>query len=177
MNSERRHKNIVIVLLCTIIALMGIGFATLRSEIKIEGGAALSNTWNVQITNIEVLNKSENANAGEPTFNATAANFSATLSTPGDFVTYKITVTNSGSIDATLTSVEEGFESLDTEAISYTLAPENPSLNAKLASGSTLTFVVTATYKANAVGENAPTESEKSKDFSLQLTYNQDLTA
>ena len=67
MNSERNHKNIVIALLCAIIALMGIGFATLRSEIKIEGGAALSNTWNVQITNIEVSNKSENANAGNPT--------------------------------------------------------------------------------------------------------------
>lgn len=177
MNSERRHKNIVIVLLCTIIALMGIGFATLRSEIKIEGGAALSNTWNVQITNIEVVNSSPTANAGDPTFNSTAANFNATLSAPGDFVTYKITVTNSGSINAVLSAVDEGFESLETDAIAYVLAEENPALNSKLASGATHTFVVTATYKSSAVGENAPTETEKSKDFSLQLTYNQDLTS
>lgn len=177
MNHERKNKNIIIGLLFTIITFMGIGFATLYSELQIEGGTSLSNTWNVQITNIEVLNSSDNANAGNPTFNATAANFNASLSAPGDYVSYKITVTNLGSIDAVLTSIEEGFESLETDSIVYTLAEENPDLNSPLISGSTHTFVVTATYKEEAVGENAPTEEEQTKDFSLQLTYNQDLTA
>lgn len=177
MNSERKSKNLVIGLLCAIIGLMGIGFAALYSTLNISGSASLSNTWNVQITNIEVLDASTNAIAGEPTFNATTANFAATLGEPGASVSYKITVTNSGSIDAVLAAVESGFENLDTDAIEYTLASENPALNSKLASGATHTFVVTAKYRDNAIGENAPTEAEKTKQFSLQLTYNQDLTA
>ena len=174
---KRKNKNIIIGALCGIILFMGIGFATLRSELQISGGVSLSNTWNVQITNIEVLSVSDNADAGNPTFNATSANFNATLSAPGDSVSYKITVTNSGSIDAVLSSIDEGFETLETDAIIYTLSQENPALNSKLASGETHAFVLTASYNTAATGENAPTEAEKTKDFSLQLTYNQDLSS
>lgn len=177
MNIERKSKNIIIGLLCAIIVMMGIGFSSLRSELEISGGASLSNTWNVRITNIEVLNASANANAGDPTFNATSANFSASLSQPGDSVSYKITVTNSGSIAAVLSEIDSAFESNVNDPIVYTLAAENPGLNSKLASGSTHTFVITASYNTAATGENAPTEDQKTKDFSLQLTYNQDLTA
>jgi len=177
MNSERKSKNLIIGLLCAIIGLMGIGFAALYSTLNISGSASLSNTWNVQITNIEVLEASENAIAGDPTFTATTANFNATLGEPGASVSYKITVTNSGSIDAVLSVVESGFENLDTDAIEYVLASENPAINSKLTSGSTHTFVVTAKYRAEATGVNAPTEAEKTKQFSLQLKYDQDLTA
>lgn len=177
MNNERKSKNIVIGLLCAIIVLMGIGFATIFSELKIEGGASLSNTWNVQITNIEVESTTGKANGGSPYPTGTTANFNATLEEPGDSVTYKVTVTNGGSINAVLTAVTEGFTNQETDAIEYTLAESNPDEEAKLTSGDTHTFLVTATYKSTAVGENAPTEEEKTKSFNLQLKYEQDLTS
>ena len=177
MNGERKSRNLIIGLLFAIIVFMGVGFATLYSDLQITGSATLSNTWNVQITDISVENKTETANAGTPTANSTTADFAAVLEKPGDYVTYKVTVTNAGSIDAVLTSVSEGFANQDTDSIEYVLSSDNPKATAKLTSGSTHTFIVTATYKSSATGENAPTEEEKTKQFSLQLTYNQDLTS
>lgn len=177
MNTERKTRNIVIGLLCAILLFMGIGFATLRSDLEITGNASISNTWNVQITDIQVQNTTGKAVAGTPTFNATSANFEAMLAEPGDSVTYNVTVTNGGSINAVLTSVSEEFANLDTDSIVYTLAESNPKATDKLAAGETHNFIVTATYKESAVGENAPTEAEKTKAFSLQLVYNQDLTS
>lgn len=176
MNSERKGRNIVIGLLCAIIVLMGVGFAALFSELEIKGSTSLSNTWNVQITDIEVESTTGKANAGTPTPTGTTANFNATLEEPGDSVTYKVTVTNGGSINAVLTTVSNGFTNLETDAIEYTLSEVNPKKNDKLASGDVHTFYVTAAYKENATGENAPTEEEKTKAFSLQLKYEQDLT-
>ena len=177
MNSERRGKNIVIGLLCAIIVFMGVGFAAIYSELNITGNTTITNTWNVQITNIEVVSAVGKASAGNPTYTATAANFNAALEEPGDSVTYNVTVSNKGSIDAILAEISSGFENKDSDAIEYTLSSLNPAVNAKLASDSTHTFVVTATYKENAIGENAPTEEEKNKAFSLQLKYEQDLTS
>lgn len=176
MNNERKSKNIVIGLLCAVIVLMGIGFASIFSDLEIKGGTSLSNTWNVQITNIEAVDTKGKANPGTPTRTATTANFNATLEEPGDAVTYEVTVTNNGSINAVLTTINKVFDNLDTDAIEYTLSEQNPVINAKLASGETHTFTVTATYKSTAIGENAPTEQEKTKAFSLQLKYEQDLT-
>ncbi|MGN0973556.1 MAG: hypothetical protein ACI4OT_02305 [Bacilli bacterium] len=177
MNSERKGKNIVIGLLCATIVFMGIGFAALSSVLTINGTANVANTWNVQITDITVTDTTGKADAGTPTHNATTANFEATLNEPGDSVTYEVTVTNGGSINAVLASVDPVFTNAEDDAIVYTLADDNPTANAKLASGATHTFVVTATYKADATGEKAPSADKLTKSFSLQLTYNQDPTA
>lgn len=177
MNNERKSKNIVIGLLCAIILFMGIGFAALYSEIKIEGSTTISNTWNVQITNIEVVSTSGNANAGAQSFTGTTANFNATLMEPGDSITYKVTVKNKGSIDAVLAVIADNTVRNEADSIEYTLSSENPKVDDKLASDEVHTFVVVASYKETAVGENAPTESTKTKDFSLQLKYEQDLTS
>ena len=142
MNSERKGRNLVIGLLCAIIIFMGVGFATLYSNLEIAGSVTLSNTWNVQITDISIESTTDTADAGTPTFNSTTANFNATLEQPGDSVTYKVTVTNSGSIDAVLTSVNEGFANQDTDSIEYVLSSDNPVATDKLASGDTHTFIV-----------------------------------
>lgn len=177
MNNERKGKNIIIGLLCATIVFMGIGFAALSSVLTINGTANIASTWNVKITNITVQDTTGKAEAGTPTYNATSANFTTTLNEPGDSVTYEVTVTNGGTIDAVLASASEGFTNSDDDAIEYTLAESNPATNSKLESGQTQKFVVTATYKATAVGDKAPTGDKLTKDFSLQLTYNQDPTA
>ncbi len=177
MNSERKGKNIIIGLLCATIVFMGIGFAALSSVLTINGTANIASTWNVKITNISVKETTGKAEAGTPTFNATSANFTTTLNEPGDSVSYEVTVTNGGTIDAVLASINEGFTNSDDDAIEYTLKEENPKANDKLLSGATHKFIVTATYKATATGDKAPTDDKLTKDFSLQLTYNQDPTA
>lgn len=53
MESERKSKGIIIGVLCAVIVFMSIGFAALSSQLTIRGNATISDTWNVQITNIE----------------------------------------------------------------------------------------------------------------------------
>lgn len=179
MNNERKGKNIVIGLLCATIVFMGIGFAALSSVLNINGSATINGTWNVQITDIRVANTTGKANAGTPTHTASSATFDAQLSEPGDSVTYEVTVTNGGSINAVLNSATPtlNVKNAEYDAIVYTLSESNPANGAKLASNGTHTFTVTATYNTKAVDDHAPSDSDMTKQFTLVLNYGQDLTA
>lgn len=57
MESERKSKGIIIGVLCAVIVFMSIGFAALSSQLTINANATISDTWNVQITNIEKKRK------------------------------------------------------------------------------------------------------------------------
>lgn len=63
MESERKSKGIIIGVLCAVIVFMSIGFAALSSQLTIRGNATISDTWNVQITNIEKKEASTGATA------------------------------------------------------------------------------------------------------------------
>ena len=178
MSGERKSRGIIIGLLCAIIIFMGVGFAaSLSSILKINGNAEITGRWNVQITNITSTNTTGKATAGSPTFTATTATFNATLAEPGDSVTYRITVTNSGNIAASLDDVVEALDATTNNAIVYSYGESNPAKGTKLAAGDTHTFDVTVTYPESAVGENAPTEADLSRSLTLTLTYVQDMTA
>ena len=175
MESERKSKGIIIGVLCAVIVFMSIGFATLSSQLKINGNATISDTWNVQITNIEKKEASTGATATpDPTFTATTANFNVSLKEPGDYAIYTVTVKNTGSLDAVLTTITETEGEGGSAAIKYTVTP-----GAGSEQGSTLaktngihTFDVKVEYLSTAVGENAP-EANASKSLSVTLDYNQ----
>ena len=175
MESERKSKGIIIGVLCAVIVFMSIGFAALSSQLKINGNATISDTWNVQITNIEKKEGSTGVNeTSQPTFTATTANFNVSLKEPGDYAIYTVTVKNTGSLDAVLTQITENEGEGGSAAIKYTVTP-----GAGSEQGSTLaktngihTFDVKVEYLSTAVGENAP-EANASKSLSVTLDYNQ----
>lgn len=175
MESERKSKGIIIGVLCAVIVFMSIGFAALSSQLKINGNATISDTWNVQITNIEKKEGSTGATAtSDPTYTATTANFNVSLKEPGDYAIYTVTVKNTGSLDAVLTRITENEGAGGSAAIKYTVTP-----GAGSEQGSTLaktngihTFDVKVEYLSTAVGENAP-EANVSKSLSVTLDYNQ----
>ena len=105
--SRRQRNNIIIASLCAILVLMGIGYAAFASQLKINGTSSISSNFSVLITNIESGSIVGGAsNATEPTHTNTTATFSTNLVSPGDSITYTITVANQGTIDATLTGID-----------------------------------------------------------------------
>ena len=175
MESERKSKGIIIGVLCAVIVFMSIGFAALSSQLTINGNATISDTWNVQITNIEKKESSTGAEeTSQPTFTATTANFNVSLKEPGDYAIYTVTVKNTGSLDAVLTRITETEGEGGSAAIKYTVTPAAGSEQGSdlPKTTGTHTFDVKVEYLSTAVGENAP-EANASKSLSVTLDYNQ----
>ena len=95
-------KKILIVVLSVLIVVMAVGYALLAQELTINGSASIDSTWRVEITDIKEVSKVGEANTISTDYTATTASFSNVLVHPGDKITYEITVTNKGSLDAVL---------------------------------------------------------------------------
>lgn len=182
MGKERREKSILVGVLCAVILFMAIGFASIGSNLKIEGEASIGQTWDVQITSIERKSGVGTTGAVDaeqtPVVNAgTTAIFNVSLTQPGDYAVYTVTVENKGSIAAKLDSIVETIQSVDdggSAAIIYTLTPAADTLQGStLASGATTTFDVKVEYDSNAVGDAKPTQGAK-RTYTLALNYGQD---
>ena len=101
-----KKKNIIIGILIAVVALMGVGYATLAQVLTINGTATVTGTWDVRITGIE-LGDSEGATnaANSPSYTATSATFSVELAYPTAFAAYLVTIENRGTINARLSGI------------------------------------------------------------------------
>ena len=145
---------------------LSIAYAAFATQLQINGNAKISSDeWNVEITNITAT-PTGNADGGEPTYTKTTATFEAKLVTPGDTVTYDITITNKGSKTAYFDK-QEWVNELGSDApITYT-TPEDSVFSTPLAQNQTVTFQVIATYNADADG----TTSSTSKTITGTIDY------
>ena len=106
---NRTNRNYIIMGLCAILLIMGVGYAAFSSQLKISGTSNIASNFLVKITGIEVSSKSGGA-ADKPevtTYNDTSATFGTTLQSPGDSITYDITIENQGTIDAVLKTISK----------------------------------------------------------------------
>ena len=178
--SRRKKNNIIIASLCAIVVLMGIGYAAFSTQLRINGTSSISSNFNVLITDITSGSIVGGAsNASEPTHTDTTATFKNNLTSPGDSITYTITVENRGNIDATLTEIDvntgnndaiefetsginEGDNLLQNESdelyVTVTYSNSVTSQSENISS----TITVTLTYEQAGVGDNGvvlPTET------------------
>lgn len=101
-----KKNHIIIMALVGIIFVMSLAFAAFSSLLTINGTATVDNSWNVEIINIISKNKIGSAsNNGEPVYTKTSATFKTTLVSPGDSMTYDVTIKNKGTIDAKLSKI------------------------------------------------------------------------
>ena len=106
MRMNRTQKNYIILGLSVIVLIMAVGYAAFSSQLKISGTSSVTSSWDVEITNIESANVIGSAtNGSTPTYTKTTATFNTNLVSPGDSITYDVTVENKGSVDATLNTV------------------------------------------------------------------------
>ena len=96
-------KNILIISLCFILLIMGIGYSAFSSKLNINSSSSITSNWDVEITSIEKTNTSGNIVEKNKSFTKDTATFNVELEKPGDYVYYKIGVTNKGNVAAIAT--------------------------------------------------------------------------
>ena len=201
----KNKKVIVIGLLCLALIFMGIGFALFSTNLNLSGTATASGTFDVKITNVELDSTKKTSGATNTTaaipnnYAVTEQTLSATFSEPGDYITWNITVTNRGTIEAAITvdvnmlnDANGAYKLICDVEEGTTLAPgatttfpcemsfdKNHELTAQefaqLPKGVdvTMTVSVTAVQKANYVAPPAPPKEYKTDGpWTIEVTEN-----
>lgn len=118
---EKKTKNVVIIALCLTLIFMGVGFAALSQNINIKATGTVSGktAWDIHYASFALNEKGGNAEDTTPEATAggvkyldtakTTATVTFTLTAPRDYVEYKGTITNFGSIDAKLNTYTSSF--------------------------------------------------------------------
>ncbi len=165
LNSKQR--NYIIIGLCMILVIMGVGYAAFATQLKINGTANIDSNFSVKITNIQSTVQSGSAtNAVEPSYTDTTATFKTNLVSPGDSMKYDITVSNEGSIDAVLESIE--VNTGENDAITFeTSGIENGD---KLGASQTDILTVIVSYISSVTSQPENTNST----ITVTLNYKQD---
>ena len=117
-----KKNNLIILGLCSILLLMGIGYAAFSSKLNITGTSNITSTWDVRITNIESeLHGAEDIE--EPSYdntNGLYASFNTGLKRPGDYALYTVTIENRGSVDARIEKINTYYK--ENKYITFTLS-------------------------------------------------------
>lgn len=116
----RQKKTIIIVALCVMMCFMAVGYSILMSELKINGSANITSTWNIRITGITCSSYGSAYNIEAPTFTATTAKFRVAVLAPGDQVSCTVTIKNEGTLTGILNGIS--MTSSGSDAISYEIS-------------------------------------------------------
>ena len=129
IRSERDKRNYIIVTLCAILVVMGVGYAAFSSLLTINGTANISNSWcvgfdNTKTDTYEVKKgvSTGEAPTGTMTYSGTAcetnyipnASLTAVFHQPGDQITYTLTIKNKSSVTAVIKSILVDGDSVST---------------------------------------------------------------
>lgn len=186
-----RRKNLIIICLFFVILLMAVAYAAFAQLLNIGGETTISSSWNVRITNIALKSSTiQNPNPvgyGDspttfpggginPTYTDTEATFYSTLQAPGDSVTYVVTISNSGTVNAkvqTINWVDDNDNLDNTYADSPIIYSYNfPDRNNVLIAGTgTTTIEVTVTYDPEVTSQ--PITDDLEKSATLAIIYEQ----
>ena len=165
LNSKQR--NYIIIGLCAILVIMGVGYAAFQSQLKITGTSNIASNFLVKITSITpnsivgtALDKPEIT-----TYNDTSATFGVSLKSPGDSITYDITIENRGTIDAILKTIKK----TDTNNSAILFETSEVNENDELKVGETATMKVKVTYNPEITSQ--PTDLDST--LNIELDYEQ----
>ena len=161
------NRNYIIIGLCMILVIMGVGYAAFATQLKITGTSNIASNFLVKIT--DILSSVQSGSASDavaPTHTDLTATFSTNLVSPGDSMKYDITVSNEGSIDAVLESID--VNTGENEAITFeTSGIENGD---KLEASQTDILTVIVSYNSSVTSQPENTNST----ITVTLNYKQD---
>ena len=164
---NRTNRNYIIIGLCMILVIMGVGYAAFQSQLKISGTSNIGANFLVKITSItpnSIVGTAENKTE-VTTYNDTSATFGVSLKSPGDSITYDIQIVNEGTIDAVLKTITK------TDASNSAILFETSGVNEgdELKVGETATMKVKVTYNPEVTSQPAVLDST----LKLTLDYEQ----
>lgn len=163
-------RNKLLILALVVVGLASVAYAAFAQVLTISGTGTATGNWNVAITDITRTAATGATDATAPSFTGTSATFSTNLAYPGATATYQVTVKNTGSIPAILTSFD-GVTEANAAAptyIKYTTSGLAAGSTLAATTG-TLTFTVTVTWDA----ASAPTTPNETKTATIHLNYDQ----
>jgi hypothetical protein len=112
----KKNKQMTFLFICCSLLLLGIIYAILQANLKINGTTKISsNLWDVHFENIIVTPESVAIGTGDtaatidPTNNC-KIDFEVTLSLPGDFYEFTADIVNAGTIDAMIGTFERNLK-------------------------------------------------------------------
>lgn len=159
-----KKNNIVITFLIAIVCIMAIAYAAFSTTLNITGTSNINSTWDIKITDVTTKNiVGEATKAFEPVVSDTSATFKTNLVRPGDSMTYTVTVTNEGTVDAKVESIE--MTKSPNPAIVFSTSGINE--NDLLKTGESQKYDVTIAYNSNVTTQ--PTEL--SGTLTVKLNY------
>ena len=107
MHREYKKRKIIIFSLIGILLLMAVGYSAFQTKLNITSTSNITSVWDVEITNVQTKEINGLAeNVYDPTYTKLEANMEANFYEPGDYITYIVTVSNLGTLDATLDSIK-----------------------------------------------------------------------
>ena len=161
---DKAKRKILIISLIGLLLIMAVSYAAFSSVLDIKGTSNITSNWDVEITKAEVGEiggEAENGNG--PTFDSLSATMEASFYTPGDYITYDLTVSNLGTLDAVLDSIKINLE--DQDVILFNV--EGLTAGEELLKGTSKDFQVTLKYN-----ENITSQPNLNKiEFNMELNY------
>ena len=159
-----KKNYLIITILIASICILAIGYAAFTSQLKITGTSNITSNWDIKITNITVKNITGSASKLiEPITSGTSATFKTSLISPGDSMTYEVTVTNNGNVDAKVKNIQE------TPSTNPAIVFETKGINQNdlLEAGKSQTFDVTVSYNDKVTSQPEAREAS----YTIKLNY------
>ena len=160
--NKRKRKMILGGLLCLLL-IMTVGYSAFSSKLDIKGSSMVTSKWDIEITDLQLKQEVGEAENVSYDFDALTANMEANFYTPGDEITYEVTVSNLGTIDAVLDSIKINMASQD--VIQFKV--DGITSGEELDHGTSTKFDVIMKYNENITSQ----PGETSIEFSMDLNY------
>ena len=159
-----KKNSLIITILIALTCIIAIGYAAFTSQLNITSTSTITSNWDIKITNATVKNINGGATSkAQPIISDTAVTFNTGLKTPGDSITYEVTVTNNGNVDAKVGTIEQ----TKTDNPAITFQTESINENDLLEAGQSQTFTVTIGYSDQITTQPENTEAS----YTIKLTY------
>lgn len=169
VKKSKKTYNAITICLAILGAFLIIWYAAFAQPLAFNNiGVNEGNTWNIHFTNMiqkSIVGEAKAIN--KPDYTSTKATFSVSLTSPGDSITYELTVKNSGSLDAVVDSIYVLPENGTNDPIWYTVS--DIEVGDELKAGAETTFKVTALYNPNITS----TTNVNSKSVTIIINYRQ----
>ena len=162
MHREYKRRKIIIFSLIGILLLMAVGYSAFQTKLNITSTSNITSVWDVEITNIQTKEINGLAeNVYDPTYTKLEANMEANFYEQGDYITYIVTVSNLGTLDATLDSIKLNMPSQD--VINFKV--EGATSKEKLKVGEHKDIEVTMEYTGNNPDNISSVEMDVNLDY------------
>ena len=184
MNTQ--NKNVLIGGLLAIVFVMAVGYAAFATQLNINGTANITSTWKVNFDSskktgagvVDVTSDGSETPIGSISYadSDQTANLTANLKQPGDQVKFTLTIQNTGTLAATLTTPTMSSEDEDMECAGSTCTKGNIqftmgslSTTSLPAESGTATITVTASF----IGSPVSTTGTETGSIKINFTANQ----